>query len=156
MAIKLLGFSYLAAGLLQQPRAAPPHLKVVVTCHNGKRAVRLHHILPATIGIGYFSSRRIQFFTPTLFPLCAVSPAVTLGVSSSCRPEPLTRRTSLELRVAGYTCTTRRVRAMQLASHAWKAVLTAVGLPARQLSRILAGLSRLPVPQLLHPYFSRS
>ncbi len=59
--------------------------------------------------------------------LCAVSPAATLNASSSCRPKPLTRRTSLELRVAGYTCTTRRVRALQLASHAGKAVLTAVG-----------------------------
>lgn len=59
--------------------------------------------------------------------LCAVSPAVTLNASSSCRPKPLTRWASLELRVAGYTCTTRRVRALQLASHAGKAALMAVG-----------------------------
>lgn len=59
--------------------------------------------------------------------LCAVSPAVTLNASSSCRPKPLTRWTSLELRVAGYTCTTRRVRATQLVSHVWEAAFTAVG-----------------------------
>lgn len=60
-------------------------------------------------------------------------PAVTLDVSSSCRPKPLTRRTPLELCVAGYTCTTRRVHALQLASQAGKAALMAVGLPAGPL-----------------------
>jgi hypothetical protein len=99
-------------------------------------------LLPAVTAVEELASLRFQL------NVWRSLPAVTLDVSSSCRPKPPTRRTPLELCVAGYTCTTRRVHALQLASHAGKAALMAVGLPAgplRQLftSRIIPIFIRL-------------